>query len=551
MSDESMHWADQIAREIKDRVSKEDVLKEIVKEKGYLIYDEKTPSGSIHIGSGRGWIIHDAIAKAMRDLGLKAKFVLSSDDIDPYDKPNKELPSTFDKYLGMPFRDIPSPEKGYKSFADYYFTLVTDKFEEFGIECELESTGERYEKGDFNAAIKKILDNTSKVNDIFERFYGNRPQKLPFNPICEKCGKIGTTIATEWDAETEKVKYKCSPDAVKWAKGCGHEGEISPYDGKGKLPWKVEWAAKWPTVGVVCELAGKDHLTHGGSRSISIAVSDEVLDFPPPYPSTRKAIGKGYEFFTVGGKKMSTSKGTGMSFVESTMYAPAKIFRYLLIATRPHAVLDFNPTGRNDLILLYDRFDKTERIYFKKDDAEKTDYEQHKRIYELSHIGEIPSKIPIQIPFSFCSVLVQVTQNQEKAIEVLSKLGHLPSKVSDSELEYVQGRLDFASTWVKEFAPDEFKFDVQSEISDGVRTELSSGQISGLKALVKVLETKEYTDNELYEEFYGICKEAEINPKEFFQGAYRVLLNRDRGPKLAGFILTIGKEKVVELLKQL
>jgi lysyl-tRNA synthetase class 1 len=147
--------------------------------------------------------------------------------------------------------------------------------------------------------------------------------------------------------------------------------------------------------------------------------------------------------------------------------------------------------------------------------------------------------------------LVQVTQNQEKAIEVLSKLGHLPSKVSDSELEYVQGRLDFASTWVKEFAPDEFKFDVQSEISDGVRTELSSGQISGLKALVKVLETKEYTDNELYEEFYGICKEAEINPKEFFQGAYRVLLNRDRGPKLAGFILTIGKEKVVELLKQL
>ena len=183
MSDESMHWADQIAREIKDRVSKEDVLKEIVKEKGYLIYDEKTPSGSIHIGSGRGWIIHDAIAKAMRDLGLKAKFVLSSDDIDPYDKPNKELPSTFDKYLGMPFRDIPSPEKGYKSFADYYFTLVTDKFEEFGIECELESTGERYEKGDFNAAIKKILDNTSKVNDIFERFYGNRPQKLPFNPI--------------------------------------------------------------------------------------------------------------------------------------------------------------------------------------------------------------------------------------------------------------------------------------------------------------------------------------------------------------------------------
>jgi len=53
--------------------------------------DEKTPSGSIHIGSGRGWVIHDAIAKALRDKGVKARFILSSDDMDPLDKPSKEL----------------------------------------------------------------------------------------------------------------------------------------------------------------------------------------------------------------------------------------------------------------------------------------------------------------------------------------------------------------------------------------------------------------------------------------------------------------------------
>ena len=85
---ESLHWADQIVGELVERAKRDEVLGKIIEEKGYIVYDEKTPSGKIHIGSGRGWIIHDAIAKSLRDNGLKAKFVLSSDDIDPFDSFN-------------------------------------------------------------------------------------------------------------------------------------------------------------------------------------------------------------------------------------------------------------------------------------------------------------------------------------------------------------------------------------------------------------------------------------------------------------------------------
>ena len=190
MGEEIMHWADQIAKEIQERAENDPQLKKITEEKGYIIFDEKTPSGSIHIGSGRGWIIHDVIAKALRDKGLKGRFILSSDDIDPYDKPNKDLPKEWDKYLGMPFRNIPSPVEGYKSFADYYFMQCVEKFEEIGIDAEIESTGALYENGAFNAAIKKILDNNEKIKAIFERIYDKPYDKIPFNPICEKCGKI-------------------------------------------------------------------------------------------------------------------------------------------------------------------------------------------------------------------------------------------------------------------------------------------------------------------------------------------------------------------------
>src|SRR3989338_3635034 len=99
---EDTFWADQVAEEAIERVENSKFLKDVVKKKGhYVVMDEKTPSGIIHIGSGRGWVIHDAIAKALRDKGVKAKFILSSDDMDPLDKPSKELSSEDnEKYIG-------------------------------------------------------------------------------------------------------------------------------------------------------------------------------------------------------------------------------------------------------------------------------------------------------------------------------------------------------------------------------------------------------------------------------------------------------------------
>lgn len=550
MTEESLHWADQIASQVKHRAETDETLKKVVKEQGFIVYDEKTPSGKIHIGSGRGWVIHDVIAKALRDIKLKGRFILSSDDIDPFDKMNQDLDPNFKQYLGVPFMNIPSPVKGYKSFADYYFMQCVEKFEEYGIEAEIESTGERYKKGDFNKTIKIILDNADKVKAIYERFYGEAPKKLPFNPICEKCGKIGTTLSYEWDKDREIIKYKCTSDLVDWAQGCGHEGEISPYNGNGKFPWKVEWAAKWPTIGIICELAGKDHFTPGGSRSIACAISHEILKYPPPYPSTPKSIGKAYEFFTIGGRKMSTSKGQGIGFVDSTNYAPARILRYLLVATRPMAVIDFDPVNKNDLILLYGRFDKTERIYYGKEKlTNEHEIQKHKRIYELAHVGKISKKIPQQIPFTLASTIIQVALTKEKSIELLQKLNHLPKKISKSELEYVNERLDFAKKWVESFAPDQYKFKLNDEVPKDIQ--LDDKQKKCLKELAKKLKENKYNEKILFEEFYNILKANDLSTGEFFKAAYKILINKERGPKLAPFILTIGQEKAASLFEKI
>src|SRR3989338_3693903 len=548
---EDTFWADQFAEDAIERVENNKLLKDVVKKKGfYVVMDEKTPSGTIHIGSGRGWVIHDAIAKALRDKGVKAKFILSSDDTDTLDKPSKELSDEENKkYMGVPFKYIPSPVDGYKSFGDYYFRQCTDLFPDFGIEAELESTGDEYEKGSFNKTIKIALDNADKIQNIYKKLYGDdvgAANKLPFNVKCPQCKKIATTISLEWDKEKEMIYFECRNDVVEWAKGCGFKGWISPYNGNGKFPWKVEWAAKWPTNSVIVETAGKDHFTKGGSRTAACHFATDVFDYPPPYPSDGYETGPGYEFFTVGGKKMSTSKGHGLGFADSVNYAPAKMLRFLLIRTRPNAVIDFDPFS-NDLILLYERYDQAERAYFGKEDSGEKENARQKRIYEMSHVGEIPKRMPPQVSFLHASMLVQIFEDENLIFESLKNTGQLPEKASKSDIDCIKERLAFAKKWVEEFADEQFRFKLQHKVPDNI--DLDQKQKDALHLLAEKLKKQEWDEKSLFNEFYRICKELGIKNTEFFGATYKVLLNKERGPKLAPFILALGKEKVAKLFE--
>ncbi|MDD9953157.1 MAG: lysine--tRNA ligase [Candidatus Woesearchaeota archaeon] len=540
----SIFWADKMVDDIIARVEADPTLQKLVEQGGYFVYDEKTPSGEIHIGSGRGWVIHEILAKILRERGKKAVFVLSSDDHDPFDKPIKGKPE-YDQYLGMSFRDIPSPVEGYKSWGHYYFAKVTDKFKEYGMDVELASTGDDYEAGVFNDATKKILDKYTDVQNIFEEIYEKPYEKIPFNVRCENCKKVATTLATKWDGEF--VHYECKDGVVKWANGCGHSGKISPYNGNGKFPWKVEWAMKWPSKGVIVETAGKDHFTKGGARTISIRISDRVLGYPPPWPSTATEEGPGYEFFNVGGKKMSTSKGMGSSFAELPEHVPAKILRYLMVRSKPSSVIDFDPSRKDDLLLIYDQYDMTERVYFGKEESERA--QELKRIYEFSQIGPILKEFPPQITLRHAAVAAQIASKNDDAIALLQK-GDVPAELSKEHVAYLNERLDAARMWLREFAPENEKFSVQETVSSEIKEQLTEKQQAAAADVKTFLEAGDHDEQTLFEEFYKICEKHEIKNSEFFKGMYLILLAKTRGPKLAGLIVAIGKEKVLALLEQ-
>ena len=238
-----------------------------------------------------------------------------------------------------------------ESYARYFVgELFMGTFEGLGVEPEIYWMSELYGDGSMDQFIRAALDRAEVVRDIYLRVSNveRAPGWLPVSVICENCGRIGTTLATDWDGET--VAYECKPDYVTWATGCGHSGRVVPAGGRAKLPFNVDWAAKWSHFGITVEGCGKDLGTKGGSRDRSDAISREVFDREPP-------LNVVYEFLNVGGRKMSTSKGSGAAAHEMADLIPPELIRFLFLRHKPKKALEFDPGG-DAIPGLFDEFDR-------------------------------------------------------------------------------------------------------------------------------------------------------------------------------------------------
>ena len=208
-----------------------------------------------------------------------------------------------------------------------------------------------YPTGAMDPYIRLALDRAALVREIYRRVANvQHPDTWhPLGVICPTCGKVGTTIVTDWDGE--RVFFECRADLVTWARGCGSSGWISPFGGTAKLPWNLEWAAQWSLFGVTIEPGGKDLSTAGGSRDRSDAIAREVFEREPP-------LNVPYEFLNIGGKKMSTSKGRGAAAHTIAEVIPPEQLRFLFLRPRPNQAIEFDPDGTDAIPRLFDEFDR-------------------------------------------------------------------------------------------------------------------------------------------------------------------------------------------------
>jgi lysyl-tRNA synthetase class 1 len=498
------------------------------KYKPYWVDDMKTPSGKIHVGALRGVVIHDLLYKVLKERGKSVTYTYCINDMDPMDGFPVYLDrDKFYKYMGCPLFKIPSPQQGFASFSRYYAQEFIDVFNSIGCHPKIIWTSDLYKTGKFDKLIKIFLDNTQKIRKIIKEQYKNFKEEnyFPYQPICPKCGKISTTKIYKWDGEY--VYFKCKKDAVAYTQGCGFEGKVKPEKLNGKLPWRIEWVAHWKTLGVTIEWSGKDHMTQGGSHEFASRISEEILAYPTPQAQS-------YEHFLIGGKKMSSSKGLGASAKDMAQILPPQLLRFLMVKIHFKKAINFDPQGEI-IPSLFDEYDEYCHDYYK--NGVKT---EHGRIWQLSQIEAIAKNQPYLPRFRDVANYLQ-----SPSVNIEQKFSELKGKkLTESEKKTLSQRIKYARIWLDRYAPEKLKFSVVEE-----EFQPDQEQKRYLKAVVDLVEAKEWEAEKLQFELYGLAKKQNFPPKKAFGTIYMALIGKTYGPKAAWFILE-NKDKVLKRLKE-
>ncbi len=523
-----MLWVDDIVQEIEKRFASK-----ITKGKQLVIRDEKTASGRVHVGSLRGVVIHGAISEVLSQKNITNKYLFEINDFDPMDGIPANLDQKiYEPHLGKPLYKVPSPDGKAKNFAEYYGQEFMDVINEIGYKPEFYLCSDMYRSGKYNNCIKIALEKANLIREIYKRISGS-VRGEDWNPvqiICEKCGKVSTTKVSEFNGEL--VSYTCKD--LEWTKGCGYSGKVSPFNGNAKLPWKVEWAAKFGIFEVDIEGAGKDHSTKGGSRDVAEAIAREVFGFTPP-------LNVPYEFLHIDGKKMSSSKGAGSSSREMADLLPPHILRLLLLQKPPQRVVDFVPHG-DTVPILYDTYDRFAADYF------SGNRQGEARIFSLIHFEEIKDLLSNRfLPrFSQIAYLVQMPH-----IDILKEIEKEKGAVlTTADMAEIDLRKKYAMRWLDLYAPQDYKFDLKKEVPEQVKS-FSVEQKAALRNILNYIESKDVLDGqELHTNLHEIRKNSGLEAKVFFETLYLSFLGKSSGPKAGWFFSVLDKKFVEHRLKE-
>ncbi len=512
-----MHWADGVAGKLVGRGLE------------HVIETGTSISGIPHVGNASDVIRGDAVRKALADKGVNARLIWVSDDSDPFRKIPKGMESLRD-YLGYPVRDIPDPDGCHRNFVEHFVEPFLSDLREFGVTPEPFSGTELYKTGALYPEIKTALEKSGEIMEILNKFRETPlPENfIPWSPICEGCGRISTTRTL--DREGDFVKYVCGDTEVSggMVKGCGFKGESDVKKGQGKLPWRVEWAARWRHFTVTCEPLGKEHATAGGSFWTAKIISDKIFCWKPPLPVI-------YEFFTLNGEKISSSKGNVITLGDWLGICEPEVLKFFMYK-RLQKQRDVNLKAIPNLV---DEYDEAEGVYFNLREGE----DEIRRIYELSQTGKA---CLLQVPFTLCAVLAQAVPDLD--------MGEIEQRLKwhgyeNFDLRRLEERIKLARNWNEKYGPEYLRFNILTDSEAlKIKEDLSREQVTCLDKIAGELD-KGLKPEQLHKRIYEISREVGLETPKLFEAIYLVLIGKKKGPKAASFILTLERGIVLNRFK--
>jgi lysyl-tRNA synthetase class 1 len=486
-------------------------------------------SGYPHIGSIGDALRNYGIALALQVRGYDSEYIAFADDKDGLRKIPAGMPEELEQYLGYSVAQIPDLFGDcHFSFGEHMSSLLKEALDANGVVYTPMSAYQTYKDGILNDQIIKILDNKERVGKIIERVTGQEKylDNLPYFVVCEECGKLYTTYAHDYNPETQTVQYDCRGMEVKgtYQEGCGHKGEVNVLGGKGKLPWKVEFGARWHALDIRFEAYGKDI---ADSVHVNDAICREIFEWEPPMHVQ-------YEMFVdKGGKKISKSAGNVFTPQVWYRYGSMQSLNLLIykrfVGTKSGSVYDIPPH--------MDELDELEDIYFgTRKVKDQKEYYKLTGLYEYAHLLNPPEEPEVHVPFNLMVNLAQVAPPGNEAEFMKAKLDEYDYfKETDRGIDE---RIKRTLNWVKDIADDRQEAivltDVQKQVVKGIIEELRAAE-----------------DLEAYQaSIFNVAKALDLKARDVFPVVYRILLGKDRGPRFGPYVGLVGKDSVITSLEK-
>ena len=521
---DAVHWADLTADKLIRQEDKET----------YTLASGITPSGVVHFGNFREVMTTELVARGLKKRGKKVRFIFSWDDFDTFRKVPANLPKQDElaKFLFQPIVDTPDPFNEFDSYAAHHEKSFEAQLKKMGIELEPIYQAKKYRAGAYKEQIKETLRKKDIIAGILNKWRSEPlPESwMPVSVYCEKCNRDKTT-ATAYDGHN-KLDYRCDFD------DCKHAGTLDlETTSRAKLPWRMDWPMRWSVEKIDFEPGGKDHSSQGGSFTTAKDIVKDVYGWKAPMYLQ-------YDFVSIKGMggKMSSSKGNLVTVNDVLDVYEPEMVRWIFASYKTN--IDFGLSFDLDVIKNYEDFDRLERMAYGLEAGNEKKIAMAKRVYELSQITEAPKEMPFQPAFRhLCNVL----QINDLDINRARAFYNNDIKNERDERRFKE-RAQRAAYWIENSAPDEFKFSLNKEV---FKMELSSKEslfLNELNTYLKAEFNNIHEDKALHEKLYEMIHAHELEPMSVFTLLYKKLVGLEKGPKLAGFIRTIGFERVTKLL---
>ena len=520
-----MHWADYTAQRLMERGGKQ------VSASGI------TPSGEFHIGHLREILSAEMIHRACIDAGLDSKYIFIVDSMDPLRRVYDFLSPEYEEYIGQPLAYIPAPDsegrpRGAGTYAEHFLGPFLEALGEIGVRPEVVMNHETYESGEFAEYIDLAISKKEEIRAIIQEISGRELSGdwFPYNPMGSDGSMDGVTV----------TGYE--KPFVHWTDSNGKEGKSDIRKAEGKMPWRIDWAARWAIHGITCEPAGKDHGSAGGSYDTGIPICKLLGGDPPD-----KIV---YEWIQLKGMgPMSSSTGLTIGPMEALSLVPPEILRFVIARSKINRHIEFDTGGA-----LFRTADEYERLVSRPSQEEEgmtkrqlVAAQTQQGAIRLSQVesGSDPIDSVGGVSFRHLSMLAQIKSSDEDVWESLNRSGHIQGEPGES----LMVRLSRMRTWIDgPHFPEDAKIEIKMELGDETRERLDSESKQFLSALSPLLSECEWTDEQINEAIASACESSGIERRKGYSTIYWALIGRSHGPKASSLLFELDRNAVLSLL---